>query len=617
MFRRPTSRCLTVCLSLILALSTAAPSFAAKKALFDNTHQQTAGNADWIIDTDQPLPVPAQSTIKPGTARTIWLGAISSWAVDLVKRGYEVATLTTAYGITYGNAGNAYDLSKYDVFIVDEPNTRFTRAESTAIFNYVRDGGGLVAVSDHAVSDRNGDGVDSPKAWGRLDRLHLFGAHFDSTGEGTSATNNFVEDSYNIDTALDNPVIRGAAGNAAAVSFHNGTSMHLYPATNPSVRGDIWMTGLAHGNSGVMVAHSTYGNGRVFFIGDSSPCDDGSAQPGNSSIYDGWGEAAGNDSLLIMNGTMWATRVAGDTTAPTVAVNSPNGAEAWACGSVHNITWSASDNVGVTGVTVAVSYNNGGAWTTLASGLANSGSYAWTVPNTPTTQGLARVTATDAVPNTANDVSNAAFSIVDQTSPTALIASPNGGETWASGGTYAITWTAADNVGVTAVDISVSVDGGATFSVVAAGEANDGSYDWLVPATITDQAIVRVVALDAAGGAGQDLSDAAFLIGSASGVGDTPGAVARATLLQNRPNPFNPSTIIGYALPAAGHVTIDIYSVRGELVRRLLDGAGRQGYGEVAWDGRDQAGQAAPSGPYFYRLRAGDVTVTKRLMLEK
>jgi hypothetical protein len=609
-------RRLSVC--LVLAVLTAAtPSLAAKKALFDNTHAQTAGNADWIIDTDQPLPVPAQSTVRPGTARTIWLGAISSWAVDLVKRGYEVATLTTAYGITYNNATNPYDLSKYDVFIVDEPNTRFTRAESTAIFNYVRDGGGLVAVSDHAISDRNNDGVDSPKAWGRLDRLHLFGAHFDSTGEGTSATNNFVQDSYNIDTALDNPVIRGAVGNAAAVSFHNGTSMHLYPAANPSVRGDIWMTGLAHGNAGVMVAHSTYGSGRVFFIGDSSPCDDGSAQPGNSSIYDGWAEAAGNDSILIMNGTMWATRVAGDTQAPSVTVSAANGSETWACGSVHNITWTATDNVAVVSVTVEFSINNGGSWTTLGSGLANSGTYAWTVPNTPTSQGLVRVTAYDAVPLSAGDVSNAAFTIADQTAPTATLSAPNGGESIPSGSTQAITWSAADNVAVTAVDLYISTDNGANYSLIASGEAHDGSYSWLVPAAATSEALVRVVAHDAAGGTAQDASNAVFYIGSSTGTGNLPATFGRALVMQNRPNPFNPSTLIGYGLPAAGRATITIYSVRGEVVRRLLDADCPQGYGEVRWDGRDDAGQSVPSGPYFYRLQAGGVTSTKRLVLAK
>jgi hypothetical protein len=133
---------------LALALSVALPAIAAqKKALFDNTHAETAGNADWQLDTDQPVPVPTQVNVTWATPRTYWLGAVSSWGIDLVKRGYSVATLTTAYGITYGNAGNAYDLSNFDVFIVPEPNTRFTAAESTAIFNYVWNGGGLVTVA--------------------------------------------------------------------------------------------------------------------------------------------------------------------------------------------------------------------------------------------------------------------------------------------------------------------------------------------------------------------------------------------------------------------------------------------------------------------------------------
>lgn len=91
----------------------ASQSFAAPKALFDNAHAETAGNADWVIDNDQPVPSPAQSGIGANTAGTFWTGAISSWGVDLVKRGYTVHTSTSA--LTYGNAGNTYDLSNYDV----------------------------------------------------------------------------------------------------------------------------------------------------------------------------------------------------------------------------------------------------------------------------------------------------------------------------------------------------------------------------------------------------------------------------------------------------------------------------------------------------------------------
>ena len=68
------------CLGLI-ALSFAVfatPAAAAKRALFDNFHAQTAGNADWIIDTDQPLPLPGQATVTATTPTNYWLGAIST-----------------------------------------------------------------------------------------------------------------------------------------------------------------------------------------------------------------------------------------------------------------------------------------------------------------------------------------------------------------------------------------------------------------------------------------------------------------------------------------------------------------------------------------------------------
>jgi hypothetical protein len=294
-------------MALLVALAVlAGPAAGApRRALFDNTHAETAGNADWVIDTDQPLPLPDQATVTAATPRTYWLGAVSSWGIDLVKRGYQVATLTSAYGITYRNAGNPYDLSNFDVFVVPEPNTVFSAAESTAIFNFVREGGGLVAVADHILSDRNGDGWDSPQIWNKLDAQHLWGASFDVTG----ANSNFTEVwSTNVSTDLSDSTIYGPVGTVNGLEFHNGTTLTLYPAANPTVRGSLWRNGSPHGNSAVMAAHAVYGNGRVFFVGDSSPVDDGSAAPGNSSIFDGWAEAAGGDSLLLMNATLWATR---------------------------------------------------------------------------------------------------------------------------------------------------------------------------------------------------------------------------------------------------------------------------------------------------------------------
>ena len=194
-------------LSALLAVCVlASPAAAQKKALFDNAHAETAGNADWVIDDTQPIPSPAQSGINAGTAFTYWNGAISSWGVSLVKRGYTVHTNTTA--LTYGNAANTYDLSNYDVLIIPEPNTVFTAAEKTAIFAFVQNGGGLVAVSDHAVSDRNNDGWDSPMIWNDLDPTHLFGISCASTG---NANNNIVQTSTNVNALATDAVRRSTA----------------------------------------------------------------------------------------------------------------------------------------------------------------------------------------------------------------------------------------------------------------------------------------------------------------------------------------------------------------------------------------------------------------------
>ena len=388
----------------------ATPVFAGGRALFDNYHAETAGNADWVIDDQQPVPSPVASGIGPLTAGTYWQGAISSFGVDLAKRGYTVATNTAA--LTYQNASNPNDLSNYDVLIVPEPNTSFSASEATAILGFVRDGGGLIAISDHSGSDRNNDGVDSPVIWNALDPSHLLGVHF---GISTDSNNNIVQTSTNVNPSASDSVTHGNVGTVSGLAFHNGTTMTLYPGTNPSVRGEVWMTGVAQSSlTQVMAASSVYGNGRVFFIGDSSPVDDGSANAGNSSIYDGWGEAGATDSTLFLNATLWATRRAGtaDTSPPTVAVLAPNGGEDWKAGSVHSVTWTASDDVGVSAIDLAYSVDGGASYpNTIASGLANSGAYAWTVPSAAGSALRVRATARDAAGHATADASDANFTI--------------------------------------------------------------------------------------------------------------------------------------------------------------------------------------------------------------
>jgi hypothetical protein len=88
-------------------------------------------------------------------------------------------------------------------------------------------------------------------------------------------------------------------------------------------------------------------------------------------------------------------------------------------------------------------------------------------------------------------------------------------------------------------------------------------------------------------------------------------------LSQNQPNPFNPTTTIRFVLPEREQVTLAIYDTNGYLVRTLVDEVEGYGTHEVTWDGRDDDGAAMGSGVYFYRLRAGKHTESKKMVLLK
>ena len=93
-------------------------------------------------------------------------------------------------------------------------------------------------------------------------------------------------------------------------------------------------------------------------------------------------------------------------------------------------------------------------------------------------------------------------------------------------------------------------------------------------------------------------------------------------LLPNYPNPFNPETWIPYQLASSAEVTIEIYNIRGRLIRRLNLGEQPAGLylnreNAAYWDGRSDAGELVSSGLYFYQLRADDFTSVKRMVILK
>ncbi|MEE9270160.1 MAG: FlgD immunoglobulin-like domain containing protein [Candidatus Krumholzibacteria bacterium] len=91
----------------------------------------------------------------------------------------------------------------------------------------------------------------------------------------------------------------------------------------------------------------------------------------------------------------------------------------------------------------------------------------------------------------------------------------------------------------------------------------------------------------------------------------------RLALMQNHPNPFNPSTRIGFELPRAMRVNLSVYDIQGKLVVTLAEGTMAKGAREVVWDGKGARGAPVSSGVYFYRLRAGTRTFTKKLVFLK
>jgi DNA-binding transcriptional regulator YhcF (GntR family) len=97
----------------------------------------------------------------------------------------------------------------------------------------------------------------------------------------------------------------------------------------------------------------------------------------------------------------------------------------------------------------------------------------------------------------------------------------------------------------------------------------------------------------------------------------TSPAVSNVIIAQSYPNPFNPETEISFTLPENSYVSLTIYNIQGQKVKRLLNGYQPAGPRKVIWDGRDEKGEGVASGIYFYRIEAGPNTVTNRMVLLK
>ncbi len=157
-----------------------------------------------------------------------------------------------------------------------------------------------------------------------------------------------------------------------------------------------------------------------------------------------------------------------------LSVTSPNGGGIWAKGSSYAITW----NTGGLGGNVAIAlYRSGVPACTVTGTTANDGYYSWTVPTAVPSGSDYKVKIKSFV-NGSYDFSDGNFT-VGGNAP--RVTSPNGGETWAKGKSYAITWNTGGLGGNVAIALYKS---GVPACTVTGTTANDGYYYWTVPTAV-------------------------------------------------------------------------------------------------------------------------------------
>ena len=185
----------------------------------------------------------------------------------------------------------------------------------------------------------------------------------------------------------------------------------------------------------------------------------------------------------------------------SITVTSPNGGERLGHGSLHTISWQSAS--AIDSVTIEYSGNSGTSWQIIDQGLANGGSFSWTVPDEPTTRALVRIS--DVTDPMVSDVSDAVF-VIELSSITVL--TPNGGEAITGGDVHNIGWTSTGSV--PSVNIEYSLDNGQTWRLIQSGMSNVGSSLWSVPDFYSAHALIRIS--DAADNVPSDVSDAPFTI---------------------------------------------------------------------------------------------------------
>lgn len=184
-----------------------------------------------------------------------------------------------------------------------------------------------------------------------------------------------------------------------------------------------------------------------------------------------------------------------------LTISSPNGGETFPVGTTKTITWNTVGEIA--NVQLSYSPDNGSTWNNIKT-VPNTGSTTWTIPNTPSSECLLKISNADNAD--VFDISDAVFTIQ---SAYPVVTSPNGGEQLYTGTQRTIYW---NTVGaISTILIEYSSDNGLNWTPVSpANVGNTKSYKWTVPYAVSDQCLIRVS--DAANPSSFDISNAPFSI---------------------------------------------------------------------------------------------------------
>ena len=91
--------------------------------------------------------------------------------------------------------------------------------------------------------------------------------------------------------------------------------------------------------------------------------------------------------------------------------------------------------------------------------------------------------------------------------------------------------------------------------------------------------------------------------------------VLATALNGNYPNPFNPETTISYSLKEAGRVKLEVYNIKGQLVRTLIDEDQATGHYKLVFDAKDNKGRGIASGVYMLKMSAPGYKKTSKMIL--